>query len=301
MHAPATAHDLFAAYEAVRAHWPTCPVAAGWQRLPDLAALAPQFDAFCLDAFGVLNIGQTPIAGARERLAALQRLGKPVLVVSNAAAVPSAQIVERYQAMGFALPAQQWLTSRDVMVQAMTRWPMRRWGVVAPAGTDVSDLPAGPLVLNDAHADWDAVEGFVLLSALEGDAATRQRLRDALRRHARPVLVPNADLASPHESGFRLEPGALAHWLQQEAGIEPQWFGKPFAPIFAAALQRLGLEAAPQRVLMVGDTLHTDVLGGRCAGMATALVVGQGASAGLPWTTAIARSGIVPDYVIDRI
>lgn len=52
---------------------------------------------------------------------------------------------------------------------------------------------------------------------------------------------------------------------------------------------------------MVGDTLHTDVLGGCSAGLRTALVVEQGGSADLDWERAIDLTGIVPHHVIDRI
>lgn len=57
----------------------------------------------------------------------------------------------------------------------------------------------------------------------------------------------------------------------------------------------------PHQVLMVGDTLHNDVLGGCHAGLHTALVTRYGVSANLDWQMAIANTGIVPDHVIDHI
>jgi predicted HAD superfamily phosphohydrolase YqeG len=49
---------------------------------------------------------------------------------------------------------------------------------------------------------------------------------------------------------------------------------------------------------MVGDTLHTDVLGGRAAGMGTILVTDHGLFAGLDIARFIGRSGIVPDSIV---
>ncbi len=51
---------------------------------------------------------------------------------------------------------------------------------------------------------------------------------------------------------------------------------------------------------MVGDTIHTDVLGGRSMGFATALMTDFGAFAGADVDAAIAASGITPDYVVAR-
>ena len=49
---------------------------------------------------------------------------------------------------------------------------------------------------------------------------------------------------------------------------------------------------------LVGDTLHTDVLGGRAAGMGAVLVADHGLFAGRDVRGYIARSGIVPDAVV---
>ena len=65
------------------------------------------------------------------------------------------------------------------------------------------------------------------------------------------------------------------------------------------ALARLANK--PSRVLMVGDTLHTDILGGAHMGFATALVTADGSLSGLDVGEAIETSGIVPDFVMHRI
>lgn len=52
---------------------------------------------------------------------------------------------------------------------------------------------------------------------------------------------------------------------------------------------------------MVGDTLHTDILGGRHMRFAAALVTGFGSLVGMDVNDAIARSGIVPGIIVERI
>jgi ribonucleotide monophosphatase NagD (HAD superfamily) len=52
---------------------------------------------------------------------------------------------------------------------------------------------------------------------------------------------------------------------------------------------------------MLGDTLHTDILGAAAAGMSTALVTGHGVLAGMDVDACIAESGIRPDYILPEI
>ena len=59
--------------------------------------------------------------------------------------------------------------------------------------------------------------------------------------------------------------GALAEAVAVAGGARPVVVGKPHRPIFEIALERLG--CAPAEAAMVGDSLATDVAGGRGAGM----------------------------------
>jgi ribonucleotide monophosphatase NagD (HAD superfamily) len=70
--------------------------------------------------------------------------------------------------------------------------------------------------------------------------------------------------------GILPAPGAFAR-LFESLGGEVHYIGKPHAPIFAAALAALG-QPPTSRVLVIGDSLDHDILGGNRAGMATALI-----------------------------
>jgi glycerol-1-phosphatase len=66
-------------------------------------------------------------------------------------------------------------------------------------------------------------------------------------------------------------------------------------------MTRLPAPVPPERVLMVGDTLHTDILGAQARGFATALVSGYGALAGADVKAAIHDSGIRPDFLMEHL
>jgi glycerol 3-phosphatase-2 len=101
-------------------------------------------------------------------------------------------------------------------------------------------------------------------------------LEQAMKDSPRQVLVGNPDLVAPVENGLSREPGHYAHRLANATGIEPVFFGKPFPAIFDMARERIRPGVPDERVLMVGDTLHTDILGGKAAGFRTALIAGYG-------------------------
>jgi predicted HAD superfamily phosphohydrolase YqeG len=52
---------------------------------------------------------------------------------------------------------------------------------------------------------------------------------------------------------------------------------------------------------MVGDTLHTDVLGGAAAGCRSVLVTDHGLFAGHDAARFISASGIRPDFIVPSI
>ena len=109
----------------------------------------------------------------------------------------------------------------------------------------------------------------------------------------------NPDIVAPRESGFTIEPGHFAHRCADLTGIDPSFFGKPFANIYDIAFARLGA-VDKGRVVMVGDSLHTDVLGARVAGVGAALVTGWGFWGGADPGPAIRLSGLAPDFLLDR-
>lgn len=61
------AEAAFRRYEAVRGRLPGAAFPASSRRAETLEEVAGDYDAFVLDAFGVLNVGTTAIPGAVER------------------------------------------------------------------------------------------------------------------------------------------------------------------------------------------------------------------------------------------
>ncbi len=295
-----TVEAAFAEYEAVRHRLP--PIAGRGEMRPaaDLDALAGQYDVFLLDAFGVLNIGEAAIPGVPERVAGLQAAGKRVMVVTNAASMPRAGLAAKYAALGYRFADEDIVSSRGALMQAVRAAPACRWGVMAQPelqGDDLDGLDAAYLL--DAPAPYEASEAFALLGSGSWTEARQTRLQTALRARPREVWVGNPDVVAPRLDGFSVEPGHYAHRLAALPGVTVRFFGKPFGNVYDLAFARLGA-VDRGRVVMVGDSLHTDILGARAAGIGSALVAGYGFLAGRSVEAAVAQSGIAPDWVLAR-
>lgn len=292
--------EAFGVYESVRQRLPDVSRDAKCQRLPNLDAIAEDIDTFLLDAFGVLNIGESAIEGVPERVAGLQKAGKRVLIVSNAAGFPHANLMEKYARLGYQFEPQDVITSRKALLHGIKSEPSRRWGLMATESLGRADIEELDVVyLAEQAQDYDDVDAFLMLGSAAWTPERQALLEASLSKKPRPVYVGNPDIVAPREDGFSTEPGHYAHQLAQAVGVEPVFFGKPFGNIFDLAFAQLG-SFDPKRTVMVGDSLHTDILGGQAAGLRTALIAGYGFFAGHDVDGPIQTSGIQPDYILDR-
>jgi len=224
-------------------------------------------------------------------------------VVTNGATVPGEEAVKKYQRYGYGFTRAEVISSRDALAEALGAWPQRlRWGFAATRHSQLGQLADEPLLLEENPRVYEEAEGFVLLSSLEWTQARQTLLRQALIDRPRPLLIGNPDLVAPREWGLSAEPGYYAHLLADEGLAQPRFFGKPFPEVFALAeraLAPLGMERS--RICMVGDTLHTDILGGAAAGWGTVLVTDHGLYRGRDPQALIRASGIRPDHLVPSI
>ncbi|MEZ5912343.1 MAG: HAD hydrolase-like protein [Paracoccaceae bacterium] len=240
------------------------------------------------------------IPGVAARIARLLDRGKRVLVVTNAAGYPShADGALRRAWLSFRRG--RVISSRATCLAAIAGRDLGCLGVVAPGGSGLSGLAGRDLVeLADDPGSYVRADNILFLGSGDWTEARQALLVTALRDRPRPVLVANPDIVATRETGFSIEPGSYAHRLADDTGVVPEFFGKPFANIYDLSFQRLGPGTDRTRVLMVGDSLHTDILGAQAARTGSALVTSHGFFGGFapaPW---VRKSGIRPDYVLDH-
>ena len=270
------------------------------ETVADLDAIAGSFDAFLFDSFGVLNVGATSIAGASDRILQLRNMGKSVFVLTNAATLPLGDNRQKYHDLGFDFSEHEIISSRAILAGYLADLSTNLvWGIAAPESSRINELPCNSVLLDAENVS--GCDGIILLSSANWDETKQEMLVNSLAENPRPVLVGNPDLVAPREDVFSKEPGFFAHDLADRLDIEPLFFGKPFQNAFDEAFARLPPGIEPDRVLMLGDTLHTDILGGHAAGCKTALVVDHGLMRDTNIRNAMEQSGVVPDYIMPSI
>jgi HAD superfamily hydrolase (TIGR01459 family) len=242
-----------------------------------LREIVHDYDAVLLDQWGVLHGGIEPYPGVLETLAALRAAGKPVAVLSNAPR-RSQHAEGRLRQIG--VPADAY----DVLVTS---------GDSAHAALAARDDPAHA-ALGQAYLfvgpGWDTglVDGldyrrveevaqadFLLAVGLfdESDPIERYRaLFNAAAARDLAMVCVNPDLVIHRQSGVAAPcAGWLARHYRDAHGGRVIYHGKPDPAIFRRAARLLG-QTDDARILVVGDSLATDIAGAVAAGYDSLLV-----------------------------
>lgn len=286
-------------YQEIRHRLPNSSFSAQCEQVPHLGEVATDIDAFVFDAFGVLNVGETAIPSAIDRVAELRAAGKMVRVLTNAASMAMPATCEKFASLGYDFTEDEIVSSRQVLIKALEDRDLDgQWGCIAPVGATFGDLPCDAVAFDPKI---DALAGVIFLGAAEWNAEKNQQLTEWLKSRSVTFLVGNPDVVAPREDWFSMEPGGYAHEIADHDAAEPEFFGKPFGNAFEAVASSVGHDVPRDRVLMVGDTLHTDILGGAAAGFKTCLVTSHGVLRDLDHMACISDSGIVPDYIVPTI
>ncbi len=239
--------------------------------LSGFAPLAPRYDAAILDLWGVVHNGRKIFPAAADCMARMRGARLKLALLSNAPR-PSSRVAE--QLGGFGVDRGSYdviVTSGDLTLEALTAEATRgtfRFGRtyyhLGPARDDglLDDLPYREL---PAIEDAD----FILNTGLFDDTAETpadydRRLREAAARR-QPMVCVNPDLTVMRGEVELPCAGALAQ-AYENVGGETAYFGKPHRVAYDACLERLGVPD-PSRVIVFGDSLHTDIAGAAGAGL----------------------------------
>ncbi|ARK09425.1 TIGR01459 family HAD-type hydrolase [Fibrivirga algicola] len=279
--------------------------------MTSFASLIDQYKAVFFDAYGVLKNAHGLIPGVDRTINALIQTEKPFYVLTNDASRSPDQLAESYARLGLPMVTADRIVSSGMLAREYLQLKVSH-GTVAYLGTDTSahyienaDLHALPIREVDLNNAGD-ITALVLLDDEGFDWNTDlNKTVNLLRQRNIPVIVANTDATYP-VSGNRVAVaiGAVADMLERIVGKQFIRFGKPDAQLFMFAYDLLRdspSERAPigkNEILMVGDTLKSDILGGNKFGFDTALVL-TGNTPAEDVDLRIKATGIIPTYVCE--
>ena len=244
--------------------------------LTGVAPLADLFDGFIVDVWGVIHDGLRLYPGACATLDRLAERGKGVVFLTNAPRrsgdvarmLARLELPERHRrnvlASGESVHAA--LAGRaDPFHAALGRRCIvlgERFGNDILAGLDLEPVQR-----------FEEAEFIVNIGPWRSGAAMAD-YEDDLAHAAGlglPMICANPDLSVMQGGAEMLCAGALAA-RYEELGGSVAYHGKPHPAIYDTCLARLG--GMPRdRIVAIGDSLGTDIVGADAAGLASALVL----------------------------
>lgn len=273
-----------------------------------VAEIAGAYDAYVLDLWGVLHDGARAFPRALETLERLRGDGARIAILSNAPR-RAAEVARRMEDAGIG-PAHYdvLVTSGEEAWQYLSGNRSDDWyaalgqkcfyigpdsdrAMLDGLEVSVADslgqadflLALGPLAQTDAIEDYQA---------LLGEAASL----------GCKMVCANPDLLVHRLGKVEICAGAIAERYAALGG-DVRWHGKPYVSVYESCMEGLA-PVDRARVLVVGDSLRTDIEGANAAGLDSLLVAGGihrdemlGAgdapdSGGI--AAAVARAGIAP-------
>ncbi|WP_132251821.1 TIGR01459 family HAD-type hydrolase [Methylobacterium segetis] len=288
------------------------PVLAG------IADIAPRYDLLLCDVWGVLHDGTVGHRAAGEALIRFRRLdpeGRPrrVILVSNAPRPwPGVQRILD----GYGVPREAYdaiLTSGDLTRDLIAR---RAGAAIYHLGPERDGPIFEGLDLDLVPAE--AADLVVCTGLFDDTRETADDYRAALaafRARAVPMICANPDLVVERDRKLIPCAGLIAA-AYAEIGGEVVYAGKPYRPVYEAALEKAAAldGAGPPdraRVLAIGDALRTDIAGAAAFGIPSLLVargihaeelgvLGEHERLGdaADW---LARQSVHPDALIERL
>lgn len=247
--------------------------------------------AFIVDMDGVIWRGKRTLPGVQAFFQLLEENNLPFLVATNNSTAIPERISEKFAELHIDLDPEQIVTSSSATAQfiGQTFPEIERIYCIGEQGlqrelhamgfqlTAGADDAQAVVVGFDHHINWSKLE-----------EATLAILDGAL------FIGTNPDPSIPTERGIAPGNGAVLAALRAATKVDPHIVGKPEPHIYLMATERI--QAQPQRTLVIGDRLETDIAGGRRAGMPTCLML-----TGVSRKEDLETSSIQPDWVFSDL
>jgi NagD protein len=224
---------------------------------------------FLIDMDGVIYKGTEVVDGAQQFINNLSRFKIPFMFITNNSQRTPRDISTKLQRLGFEVDEHHIYTSALATAEYMAKQ--------IPGGTAFAVGEGGLLTaLHEfGYAIVDSAPDYVVIG--EGRTMTLENMEKAVQFvfDGAKLLATNLDPNCPTQlGGVRPGCGAFVKLIEEATGKKCFSLGKPSPIIFRGARKRMGLRA--EEVVMVGDTMDTDIMGAVQLGYRAILVLSGG-------------------------
>jgi len=273
----------------------------------DFKSTIDRYKVIFFDSFGVIKNYKGLVPGMKDTFDYLEASQKDYYIVTNDASRSPQQLSESFVKLGLDMITPDKIISSGMLAREYLELKVPD-GIVAYLGTEdsahyIESAGRHTIRVKDIdESNINEVNGLVFLDD-EGFNWFRDlnKAVNLLRKRNIPAIVANTDYAYPlNTNDVAIAIGGLANMIEHIVGKKFIRFGKPDSQMFMFAydLVRSKGPISKRNILMVGDTLHTDILGGNKFGLDTVLVF-SGNTLPEDAETSITATGIVPTYICD--
>ena len=243
-----------------------------------------EYRAVFFDAFGVLKNHKGLIPGIEKTFEYLEKKGIQYYVLTNDSSRSPEALAEWYQIRGM-----HWITTDKILSSGMLameffKSKITNGGAVAYLGTEGSahyiqtvGIQTEPInTLNLENIDHIKSLAFLDDEGFDWNQDINKVI-NLIRKKNMTTVVANTDINYPvSRNDIAIAIGGIANLVEKVVGKKFIRFGKPDAQMFLLAYERALIDIPTikrKEILMVGDTLYTDIIGGNKFGLDTALVL----------------------------
>ncbi len=271
--------------------------------------VAKQYKVIFLDSYGVLRNYQGILQGVNEMLQFLKDEGITYYVLTNDASRSPKQLADAFNSRGIPEITEHKIISSGMIANEYLENKIKG-GTVVYLGTECSAHYIESVGLNTvsiSNVDLDNMEDYSALVLLDDEGfdwkTDLTKAVNLLRKRSLPVIVANSDETYPlSKENVAIAVGGIADLLEPLSEKIFIRFGKPDSQIFNFAFEYAQKEQSITKrdILMVGDTLKTDIIGGNKFGIDTCLVL-SGNVLHKNAELLINSTGIIPNYICESV
>ncbi len=272
-------------------------------------SVAGNFKAVFLDSYGVIKNYKGLIDGVCDTFDFLRKNGIAIRILTNDASRSQEQQAESFYCAGLkGIEPHEIITSGMMAKQFLQQKILA--GKIAYLGTENSAyyiLQSGLEHIAVKDIDIHSINDITAFVFLDDEGfdwnIDINKTVNLLRHKNIPVIVANSDKFYPvSKNDVAVATGGIAQLVESMLHKKFLHFGKPDSQMFMYAFDELNHSGPFQKneILMVGDTLLTDILGGNKFGVKTTLVLSGNTSA-TDAELEINASGIIPDFICPSI
>lgn len=276
-------------------------------KIDNFKTVVDKYDVVFFDAYGVLKNSGGLIDGIKSTFDYLDSSDTNFYILTNDASRGPVELAQSYEQAGLTQITPDKIISSGMLAREYLRYKVKK-GTIAYLGTEnsahyIEEL--GLKTISIAHVDIEDVDEISALVLLDDEGFDWNhdinKIVNLLRKLNIPVIVANTDASYPvSRDEVAIAVGSIANMVEQILGRTFIRFGKPDAQMFNFAYEHIskGKTIPRNKILMVGDTLFTDIIGGNKFGIDTVLVL-TGNTLAENAESRIKSSGIIPDYICE--